>query len=256
MDVSERACALLREARDLTYRWICELGLKLENTPDETSRAGLRRRLFTLATTCFSTFDVCPEYIPAILTIETDFSIAMQCAVIAHDNTPPSLSDGDSLFLARMFSRHRRLLHYLEPILGQSLPGVVGHVKLLRAGAYDDALAKLWLGYRRRTFSNWHVLQRSNSRWIFCIAEGGHGVHFDLLTGQLLIGGKRLGRLPQEIVEHPIYAGILGTVSSRYHLGLFCPLPTFSLENSRCGSCRHPRNGLHDSNHRLWVSGK
>ncbi len=166
-----------------------------------------------LATTCFSTFDVCPEHIPAILATEEDFSIAIQCAVIVHDNTPPSVSDDSSLYLARMLSRHRRLLHYLEPILGQSLPAVIGQVKLLHAGAYDHALAKLWLGYRRRTFSSWHVLQRSNSRWICCIAEGGHEVHFDLLTGQLLIGGKRLGRLPQEIVEHPTYASILGTVS-------------------------------------------
>lgn len=209
---------------------MCELGLKLEYTQDETSRAGLRRRLFMLATTCFSTFDVCPEHIHAILATEEDFSIAMQCAVIAHDNTW-SPSDDNSLYLARMFSRHRRLLHYLEPILGQSLPGVVGHARLLRAGAYDDALAKLWLGYRRRTLSNWHVLQRSNSRWICCIAEGGHEVHFDLLTGQLLIGGKRLGRLPSEIVEHPTYASILGTVSSRYHQDIL-PLLTFLREFS------------------------
>jgi hypothetical protein len=235
---------------------MCELGLKLNYTQDETSRAGLRRRLFMLATTCFSTFDAGPEHIHAILATEEDLSIAIQCAVIVHDHTPPSLSDENSLYLARMFSRHRRLLHYLEPILGQSLPGVVGHVKLLWAGAYDHALAKLWLGYHRRTFSHWHLLQRSNSRWVCCIVEGGHEVHFDLLTGQLLIGGKRLGRLPQEIVGHPTYARILGTVSYRYHLDLFSPFADVFLEDSRCGSCRHPRNGLYDSNPRLWVSGK
>jgi hypothetical protein len=235
---------------------MCELGLKLNYTQDETSRAGLRRRLFILATTCFSTFDACPEHIHAILATEEDFSIAMQCAVIVHDHTPPSLSDDNSLYLARMFSRHRRLLHYLEPILGQSLPGAVGRAKLLRTGAYDRALANLWLGYHRRTSSHWHVLQRSNPRWICCIVEGGHEVHFDLLTGQLLISGKRLGRLPREIVEHPTYARILGTVSHWCHLDLFCPLLTVPLENSRCGSCRHPRNGLYDSNPRLWVSGK
>ncbi len=227
----------MREARNVTYRWIRELGPKLDSTQDETSRAGLRLRLFMLATTCFSTFDVCAEHIPAILTTDEDFSIAMQCAVIVHDNTPPALSDDNSLYLARMFSRHRRLLHYLEPILGQSMPAVVGQIKLLQTGAYDHALSKLWLGYRRRAFSNWHVLQRSNSRWICCIAEGGHEVHFDLITGQLLIGGKRLGRLPQDIVEHPTYASILGTVSTRNILAIFCPFPTFLSENSRCGSC-------------------
>jgi hypothetical protein len=238
-DVLGRACALLREARNLTYRWICELAVKLDSTQDETSRAGLQRRLFMLAATCFSTFDVCPEHIPAIFAGDEDFSIAMQCAVIVHDNTPPSLSDDNSLHLARMLNRHRRLLHYLEPTLGQSLPVAVGQVKLLHASAYDHALTRLWLGYRRRTFSSWHVLQRSNSRWICCIAEGGHEVHFDLLTGLLLIGGKRLGRLPHEIVEHPTYASILGTVSDR-NLFISFPFrffPNVFLENSRCGSC-------------------
>jgi hypothetical protein len=213
-DVSRRACALLRQARNLTYRWIRELAVKLDSTHDETSRAGLQRRLCMLAATCFSTFDVCSEHIPAIFTAEEDFSIAMQCAVIVHDNTPPSLSDDNSLHITRMLNRHRRLLHYLEPTLGQFLPAAVGQVKLLHGSAYDHALARLWLGYRQRTFSSWHVLQRSNSRWICCITQGGHEVHFDLLTGLLLIGGKRLGRLPQEIVEHPTYASILGTVSS------------------------------------------
>ena len=215
-DVLGQACALLRKARNLTYQWISELTLKLDSTQDEASRAGLRRRLCMLSATCFSTFDVCSAHIPTILSTEEDFSIAMQCAVIVHDNTPPSLSEDSSPYLVRVLSRHRRLLHYLEPILGQSLPTAVGQVKLSHAGAYDHALARLWLGYRRRSFSSWHVLQRSNSRWICCITEGGHEVHFDLLTGQLLIGGKRLGRLPQEIVEHPTYASILGTVSGRH----------------------------------------
>ena len=237
-DVSGLACALLRKARNLTYQWICELALKLDSTQDEASRAGLQRRLCMLSATCFSTFDVCSEYIPTILVTEEDFSIAMQCAVIVHDNTPPSLSDENSPYLSRILSRHRRLLHYLEPILGQSLPAVVGPGKSLHAGAYDHALARLWLGYRRRTFSSWHVLQRSNSRWICCITEGGNEVHFDLLTGQLLISGKRLGRLPQEIVEHPTYASILGTVSGLNHVsGPFLLFPDALLENSRCGSC-------------------
>ena len=187
-----------------------------------------------LSVTCFSTFDVCSEYIPTILSTEEDFSVAMQCAVIVHDNTPPSLSDENSPYLSRILSRHRRLLHYLEPILGQSLPAVVGPAKSLHAGAYDHALARLWLGYRRRTFSSWNVLQRSNSRWICCITEGGHEVHFDLLSGQLLISGKRSGRLPQEIVEHPTYASILGTVSCLNHFfGPFWRLfPDALLENS------------------------
>ena len=204
-NISSRACALLRDARNLTYQWICELEKKLESTNDEMSRAGLQCRLFMLAATCFSTLDVCSEYIPTILTKEKDFSIAIQCAVIVHDNSSLSLAGDNSVHLARMSSRHRRLLHSLEPIFSQSS----------HADAFDDALSRLWLGFRRCTSSSWHVLPRPNSRWISCVAEGRHKVHYDLLTGKLLINGKPLGRLPQKIVKHPTYTSLLGTVSGQ-----------------------------------------
>jgi hypothetical protein len=112
-----------------------------------------------------------------------------------------------------MISRHRRLLHFLEPIFGQSLPS--SEVNLLHEDAFDLAVARLWLGYRRQVSSSWHALPTPDSRWISCVAEGGHEVHYDLLTGQLLINGKPLGRLPQEIVDHPTYASVLGTVSGQ-----------------------------------------
>jgi hypothetical protein len=218
-NISNRACALLRDARNPTYRWIRELEKKLESTHDEKSCADLHRRLFMLATTCFSTLDVCSEHNPAILTTEEDFSIAIQCAVIVHDNTSLSLSGDNSVCLNRMISRHRRLLHSLEPIFIQSS----------HEGAFDHALSRLWLGFRRRTSSSWHVLPRPNSRWISCVAEGWHEVHYDLLTGKLLIDGKPLGKLPQEIVEHPTYASVLGTVSGKTEA--FVTFPEFFSEN-------------------------
>jgi len=166
-----------------------------------------------LAMTCFSTFDVCLKHIPISLTSDEDFSIAMQCAVIVHDNMPSSLSNDNSHYLTQMISRHHRLLHYLEPIFSQSSPAFPDEAKLLHAGAFNHALSQLWLGYHQCISSNWHALSRPNSQWIFCVAKGGHEVHYDLLTGQLVINGKPLGRLPQEIVEHPMYASLLGTVS-------------------------------------------
>ena len=184
---------------------MCEVEEKLKSTHDESSCAGLRRRLFMLAVTCFSTLDISSEHIPAILNTEEDFSIAIQCAVIVHDNTLLSPPGDNSVYLTRMIARHRRLLHSLEPIFGQSSC----------AGAFDHALSRLWLGFRRHTSSSWQVLPRPNHRWISCVAEGQHEVHYDLLTGKLLINGKPLGKLPQEIVQHPTYKSVLGTVSGQ-----------------------------------------
>ena len=212
-NISRRACELLREARKLTYQWISEVRKKLESTDDEPSCASLRHRLCMLAATCFSTFDVCSKYIPITLTSNEDYSIAIQCAVFVHDNMPSSLSGGHSIYLTQTISRHRRLLHYLEPIFSKSL--LPGKEKSSHAAGFDQALARLWPGCRRRISSSWHALPSPNSQWISCVSRGGHEVHFDLLTGQLLINGKPLGRLPQQIVEDPTYASILGTVSGQ-----------------------------------------
>jgi hypothetical protein len=192
-----------------------ELRRKLDSC-DEISRMGLQRRLCMLGATCFSTFDVCPEHTRATLASEDDFSIAMQCAVTVHDNRTSALltAGNDSLHLNRILSRHHRLLHQLEPIFGESFPPGRGKVRLLHGEGYNDALAKLWLGYQPSN-AGWYMLPRPNSRWVSCVAETGQRVYYNLLTGELLVGGKRLGQLPQEIVQHPTYQGIFGAVSGQ-----------------------------------------
>ncbi|KAI9432124.1 hypothetical protein H4582DRAFT_2084063 [Lactarius indigo] len=202
-DIRQRAYALLRRARSVSHKWIVELGLKLDMIEDEMSRTNLRRRLCTLAATCFSTYDVCQEHIPWTLASDDDIATAVYCAVIVHDNTPSILEDDHSRYLNRLLNRHRRLLHFLEPSsLRECVPS--------NPSGFDQGLAGLWPGFRRQNSSNWHVLPSPNSRWISCIVEGGHEVHYNLLTGQLLIGGKPLGRLPQEIISHSTYASVLG----------------------------------------------
>ncbi|KAI9447738.1 hypothetical protein H4582DRAFT_2137682, partial [Lactarius indigo] len=202
-DIHQSAYALLRRARSVAHRWISELGSKLEATDDETPRANLRRRLCILAATCFSTYDVCLEHVPGTLSSDGDIAIAVHCAVIVHDNTPSIVKDDDSRYLTRLLNRHRRLLHFLEPSLRESVES--------NPSGFDHGLANLWLGFRRQTSSNWRVLPIPNSRWISCIVEGGQEVHYNLLTGQLLVGGNPFGRLPQKIVEHSTYASVLGT---------------------------------------------
>ncbi|KAH9170112.1 hypothetical protein EDB89DRAFT_2114928 [Lactarius sanguifluus] len=199
-DVCERAYNLLRKARSVAHKWIHELSSKLDTAEEDTSRATLRRRLCTLAATCCSTYDVCPEHVPSTLTSDNDIAIAVHCTVIVHDNTPSILEDD---YLIRLLNRHRRILHFLEPHLREGVQS--------NPSGFDNGLASLWPGFRRQTTSNWHALPRPNSRWIFCTVEGGQEVHYNILTGQLLIGGNPLGRLPQDIIQHSTYASVLGT---------------------------------------------
>jgi hypothetical protein len=124
-----------------------------------------------------------------------------------------------------MLSRHRRLLHDMESIFRRSDPNALDQARLLHSGAFHHALSQLLLWFRDS--SSWHALPRPNSRWISCITEAKREIHYDLLTGQLLIDGKQLGRLPREIVEHPTYACILGTVSGHIRFSLIVFLRVF-----------------------------
>ena len=208
-----------------------------------------------LAATCFSTLDVCPEHLATLLTDDEDFSIAMQCAIIVYDNTPPSVS-GKNSYLKKMLRRHRRLLHDLELIFRQPDPANsdADQPILLNGGAYNHALSHLSLGLR--CSSSWHMVPKPHSRWVSCMTEGRQRVHYDLLTGQLLIDGKQLGRLPQAIVQHPTYASIFGTVSSQSQFLLpFSSFPDVCPENFRCGPFRNPRNGLHNTIYRVRIQG-
>ncbi|KAF8260775.1 hypothetical protein EI94DRAFT_1747586 [Lactarius quietus] len=205
--ICQTAYKLLRTARTVTYKWIGELGSKLENidkldkTADEVSRASLGRRLCILAATCFSTYDVCPKHVPQTLSSDLDFTIAMHCAVIVHDNTPSNVKD-DSGFLVRLLNRHCRLLHHLEPFFRQGAQS--------NPTGFHNGVTRLWPEFRRQSRLNWRILPGSNSRWISCTVGGGREVHYNLLAGKLLIGGKPLGRLPRKFVKHRTYASILG----------------------------------------------
>ena len=167
-----------------------------------------------LAMTSFSTLDVCPEYISTIFSSNDDHSIAMQCAVIVHDNTPSSLAEDSTSYLTQMLHRHQRLLHFLQPVFSKRAPA---NLSLSHADGYDHAISSFWPGYRRSTAPNgqWRAVPRSDSRWVSCVADGQQKtkIHYNLLSGQLLIDGKPIGKLPQEIIEHPTYADLLGAVS-------------------------------------------
>ena len=193
---------MLRKARSVTYKWIGEIRSKLDETHDELSRSNLGRRLCSLAATCFSTYDVCLKHVPWILSGDLDFAIAVYCAVIVHDNTPPTLKDD----FTRLLNRHRRLLHFLEPFLHTGVQS--------NPSGFTDGITNLWPDFRRQVSSNWHTLPSPISQWITCTVRSGQQVYYNLLAGRLLIGGEPFGRLPQEFTKHSTYTSVLGAVST------------------------------------------
>jgi hypothetical protein len=205
--VTERVYTLLRKARAVTFRWMHQLAKKLRVTEDEDKVREFQRRICEVAATCRGTYDVDPDHVPFLLRSNEDVAVLVECAITVYDNTPSNVADCP-LDFKRLLDRDRRLSHSLELSLGL-------HIRKDRGGL-DHAIAAIWTGYRPG--SDWKTLQPPNDRWLITMTaiEAGQEsqpVQLNLLEGRLLINGKPLGRLPQNIVTHSTYSRIFGQVS-------------------------------------------
>ncbi|KIM42918.1 hypothetical protein M413DRAFT_10316 [Hebeloma cylindrosporum] len=197
---------LLRKARTVTRGWMREIVLKLEGNVNDEQASELQRQACDMAATCRATFDVeIGTHLDALLCSSADVAIAIECAIVVHDNTPPHLGQSFPDF-QKLLHRDHRLSHFLEGLLIELIEG--------DDCGLDDAIKSVWPAYRPGA-RGWRRLDEPNSRWLTSFTtplpgQRAQEVHYNVLIGKLLVDGKPLGRLPHEIVNHPTYSRIFG----------------------------------------------
>ena len=199
--MQEEGYGLLRKARKVTHNWMREIVQKLQDTVDDDEARGLQRRACDMAATCRATFDVDPgAHLHALLHSSADVAIAIECAIVIHDNTPPHLG--------HVLNRDHRLSHFLELPL----------IKLIQGDpcGLDTAISSVWSEYRPGD-RGWRQLDGPNSQWLTSFTtplpnQRAQQVHYNILNGNLLVDGKSLGYLPQGIASHSFYRRIFGQV--------------------------------------------
>ena len=200
-----KALGLLRTVRGKVFSWMEELSTKLTETPgDEEFRGYLR----DAAAICRSTFDVDPSMIRRLLHSAEDIKVLLSSAILIHDHTPSNVS---------CLPAYSRLLLDRDRRLSLALSSIIRDVIQVESDAQGIDLAIGWVWPEYRPGSKWTPLQNPNSRWFSCRTASTTGqssqvVHYNLLDGSLLVNGKSLGRLPNEIVRHPLYNLIFGEV--------------------------------------------
>ncbi|KAG2138280.1 hypothetical protein DEU56DRAFT_886916 [Suillus clintonianus] len=201
--LKSRGYLLLRRIRTATFTLLMQLSRKMQASYGETVSRDLQGRVRDMAVTCRSTFDVDGD-VSLLLASNDDIKVFAYCAVMIYDNTP-SQSDNLSQHSKLLLERDKRCCHALETAIRQ-------YVEFHREGL-DCAMAEIWGSYRRGT--PWIALPAPNSRWLVSQtarswSQSPQAVHFDLISGCLLVDGKQLGRLPSMIVQHPTYQSIFG----------------------------------------------
>ncbi|KAG1773378.1 hypothetical protein EV702DRAFT_577072 [Suillus placidus] len=199
--IKSRGYSLLRRIRTATFTLLTQLSGKMQASNDEMASRNLQGRVRDMAANCRSTFDVDGDA-SLFLMSHDDIKVFVYCAVMINDNFPSQL-DNLPQHSKLLLERDTRCCHALEPVIRQ-------YAEFHREG-FDYAMAELWGNYRQGT--PWRALPAPNSRWLASqTAPSGsrlpQAVHFNLVSGCLLIDGKQLGRLPSVIVQHPTYQSI------------------------------------------------
>jgi len=202
--VRDRCLKYLHRARNITIHWLRVVVKLLHDSSDEEEMEYLTLRALDLALTCHSTFDVDPRQMPALLSSAANVAILIEIATIVNDRWPVSEEPLTTL-TRELLRRFSRTAHSLESSLKKQI--------IESPGGINKAVARMWSGYEPGT--PWTVLEAPNDRWLTThTANSGSAssatVHFNTLTGSLLINGRPLARLPREYESHPTYQRLFG----------------------------------------------
>ncbi|KAF8749311.1 hypothetical protein RHS01_10170 [Rhizoctonia solani] len=199
--IVEVSLNFLREARKVAHGWLDQLKVKLQSASDSDDIINYQLRVSEMAAICRATYDVEPRYIERLLSTTEDYTPLVKSSICLYDNTLPNASAAPRSVRV-LLARDRRFAHKVVPYMLRS------------NDILSKPLSQIWPDYRQGK-NRWESYKVPNDRWITTTTEADNEsrkqeVHFNLLSGQLLIDGKPLGRLPRQYVEHETYIRLFG----------------------------------------------
>lgn len=202
--VTKDGClTFLDNCRSTTMDWFHSLQKEARGAIKQTMRDIHHSKMFMIALICSCTFEVESNALELILASPKHASIFLRCSIAIQEGEQYAGQDG--VFLAILKRRWQRLLFRTWKTLSDQIV----HNK---STSLDDAIQLSWPVYK--TANNWAAV-KTHAYWLKSSAVTTDSsekvrVHFNLLTGELLVNGKPLGRLPGEYQSHDIYREMFG----------------------------------------------
>ena len=192
--VRERCLQFLHTARRISVTWLHRLKARVAASTNDEQRTELSARASEIALLGISTFDVEDSLVTTVLQQQYAISSFVQCSIAVQENM--GLLSGSEHLQASALQACRQLMYRMLPKLCNNV--------LRDCSGLNEAVAKVWASFQPAANAVWRTLDAPHQQWLY-IASGTLPVHFNLLTGELLVNGLPLARLPPEYVAHPMY---------------------------------------------------
>ncbi|KAF5023030.1 hypothetical protein F66182_4914 [Fusarium sp. NRRL 66182] len=196
--LSRRVLDLLNHCRDISYKWLMRLIIKIQDTSDDVQRKEFLETALNIAMICMETFNMDDKFLQKVLADAQQASILVEASLIIHNSSSGNAASQDPLH-GIMRERVRQTLHRSRYVM-------VHEVALKGNNCVDLAIQRNWPDYSRTTA--WS-LASATCYWLQT-KSGQRTVHLSLLTGELLINGSPLARLPRHYELHDDYKRLFG----------------------------------------------
>lgn len=191
--------AQLSSLRTIGFNWVKLVRDKASGEDSDIRRNEFISHSAQLALVTAGTFDAEKPVLGKILERETDACVWIQCCMLIHDRKG-LLDLAPGCLTSILYHRWQILAYRCYPIL-------VLNVVHQKKPVMDLAIMDTWAAYQ--TASPWSVASQGCEYWITTRCDR-LPVHFNLLTGKLLISGRPLARLPEEYESHVSYKSLFG----------------------------------------------
>ena len=206
----EQTCLeILRYLRKIVFKWVELVKGKASRALHGEERDHLVALTVRLALVCVCSFDTEGDHLHTILALDSEASLFILCSVTIQEwgtsLYPLEASDPLLPILQRRWKtlcyRARRIL--ADKILGEEKSRIL-----------DAAIQRAWPAFQG--VDNWSTVVEQPSCWLYGRTvnlgntRGQLLVHFNLLTGEILVNGLPLSRLASEYETDPSYQRLFG----------------------------------------------
>ncbi|GKU23028.1 unnamed protein product, partial [Fusarium langsethiae] len=198
--LSQGILGLLSKCRNISYQWMLILLRKVQDTADDTQRKEFFESTLDTAMICLQTFNVDDKHLKEILRDSKQASLFVESSIVIY-NTTVANNKSQSSLQRIMEYRTQHTLHRTRSIL-------VDEAIIWENECLDLAIKRSWSDFSRTT--EWS-LASTTCYWLETMS-GLRQVDLNVLTGELLVNGAPLARLPRDYSMHEDYGKLFGSM--------------------------------------------